>query len=129
MSDSLLNLLKTIWEALYNPQSDTIVTIKKFFHPDFEQCINGVVMQRDEYINHVLEQKKNITIIKINYVRVMEKGSELFAIYYPIGNNLNNLPIEAEVIAYFQFENMQIIKIHGAVRLIKGNLTDADMHC
>lgn len=30
----------------------------------------------------------------------------------------------AEVIAYFRFENQQIFRIHGQVRLIKGDLVD-----
>ncbi len=85
-------------------------------------------MHRDEYIHHVLEQKKNMTIDTIDYKHIMEKGNELFAIYYPRGKNINNLPVEAEVIAYFRFENQRIFRIHGMVRLIKGNLADVDMH-
>jgi len=75
----------------------------------------------------VLAQKQNITIDTIEYKHILEKGNELFAIYYPKGKNTKNLIIEGEVIAYFYFENQQILKIHGQVRLIKGDLTDADM--
>lgn len=57
----------------------------------------------------------------------MENGNELFSLYYPSGLNKDNLPIEAEVIAYFRFEQKQIIKIHGQVRLITGNYADVDM--
>ena len=41
--------------------------------------------------------------------------------------NIDNQVIEAEVIAYVCFEKTQIIRIHGQVQLIKGNLTDVDM--
>ena len=120
-------LLKNIWNTLYDPQKDVIETVEKYFHPNYEQCINGVILNRDGYIPHVLEQKKNVTIDAIDYKYIMEKENELFAIYYPRGKNLNNLPIEAEVIAYFQFEKQQVIKIHGQVRLIKGNLAEVDI--
>lgn len=96
-------LLKNIWDSLYNPEMDVVKTVEKFFHQDYEQCINGVNMNRNEYIHHVLEQKKNMTIDCIEYKHILEKGNELFAIYYPRGKNTNNLPIEAEVIAYFSF--------------------------
>lgn len=120
-------LLKNIWNSVYDPQIDVSKTTEKFFHQDYEQCINGVNMNRSEYVHHVIEQKKNMTINTIDYKHILEKGNELFAIYYPRGKNINDLPIEAEVIAYFHFENQQIYRIHGLVRLIKGELTDIDM--
>ena len=39
--------------------------------------------------------KKNVIIDTIDYKHILEKGNELFAIYYPAGNNINNLPVEA----------------------------------
>jgi len=122
------NLLKSIWNAVYNPEQDTHNTILKFFHPDYEQCINGVIMKLPEYIAHVIEQKKKMTIDSINYQHILEKGNELFAIYYPHGKNADGSPIKAEVIAYFSFYDQQIIRIHGQVRLIQGDLADVDMH-
>lgn len=121
------NLLKNVWSSVYDPKIDVVETIKKFFHQDYEQCINGVSMNRAQYIQHVIEQKKNMTIERIDYKHVLEKGNELFAIYYPKGRNINNLPVEGEVIAYFHFENQQIVRIHGQVRLIQGDLADVDM--
>lgn len=122
-----IDLLKTIWNLIYDPEIDAIETIEKFFHQDYEQCINGVSMNRSEYIHHVLAQKQNITIDTIDYKHVLEKENEVFAIYYPKGKNINNLSIEGEVIAYFRFEGQQIFRIHGQVRLITGDLADVDM--
>ena len=122
-----INFVKNAWDAVYDPKKETAEIIEKFFHPDYEQCINGISMNRSKYIQHVLEQKQNMTIETIDYKHILEKGNELFAIYYPKGKNKNNFPIEAEVIAYFRFEDQQIFRIHGQVRLIKGNLTDVDM--
>lgn len=121
------DLLKKTWNSLYNPKIETAKTVEKFFHQDYEQCINGVILNRAKYIHHILEQKRNMTIDSIDYKHILEKGNEVFAIYYPKGKNTNNLPIEAEVIAYFRFENQQIFRIHGQVRLIKGDLADVDM--
>lgn len=122
------NILKNIWNAVYNPSQDTHETIIKFFHPDYEQCINGIIMKLPEYIEHVTQQKKNMTINSIDYQHILENGNELFAIYYVDGKNADGSPIKAEVIAYFRFEDQQIIKIHGQVRLIQGDLKDVDMH-
>lgn len=66
-------LIKNAWDYLYDPQKDVIETVNKFFHQDYEQCINGII------IHHVIEQKKNMTIESIDYKHIMEKGNELFA--------------------------------------------------
>lgn len=121
------DLLKNIWQAVYAPEADTAAIIKQHFHPDYKQCINGIYLQRDEYIQHVLAQKQNMMITNINYKHMLEKENELFALYYAEGKNTNNQSIEVEVIAYFLFEKQQILNIHGQVRLIKGNIADIDM--
>lgn len=120
-------LLKDMWGSLYDPKITVSEIIEKFFHRNYEQCINGVFMDRDKYIQHIIEQRENMTIDSIDYKHVIEKGNELFALYYPKGKNKNNLPIEAEVIAYFYFSEQKILRIHGQVRLIKGDYADVDM--
>jgi len=125
---SYSTLLKSIWINVYDPIQDTRHSIEKFFHPHYEQCINGVILKLPEYIDHVIEQKKNIIINSIDYQHILEKENELFTIYYPHGKNFDDSPIKAEVIAYFHFEKQQIIRIHGQVRLIEGDLKDVDMH-
>ncbi|KTD04802.1 hypothetical protein [Fluoribacter gormanii] len=124
---SYTDLLKRIWEFVYEPDLDVTSTVEQYFHPDYEQSINGVIMNRSDYIAHVIEQKRNMRIRHIQYKHIVEVGNEVFALYYPQGVSLNDSTIEAEVIAYFQFKEQKLLKIHGQVRLIKGNLTDVDM--
>jgi hypothetical protein len=124
---SYTSLLKNILSYIYNPEIDVAETIEKFFHPDYEQRINGASMNRAEYIQHVWAQRKSMTIETIDYKQLLEKENEIFAIYYPRGLNKKNLPIEAEVIAYFRFQDSQLFRIHGQVRLMKGDLADVDM--
>lgn len=122
------DLLKNVWNILYDPSADAAKAVEKFFHPSYEQCINGVVLNRSEYTGHLLEQRKNIIIDSFDYKHILENKNELFAIYYPKGRNIDNSPIIAEVISYFLFENQQIYRIHGQVRLIRGDLADVDMN-
>jgi hypothetical protein len=122
-----IDRLKDIWTAVYDPKKDTAAVIDELFHPDYEQCINGVIMSRPEYIDHVLAQKTNMFIEHIEYLHHLENGEELFAIYCPKGKTPEGSDIEAEVICYFQFQDKQIRKIQGQVRLIKGELSDVDM--
>jgi hypothetical protein len=49
-----------ILKMLYAKDQDPIAVIEEFFHEDYIQSINGVVLNRGEYIRHVIEQRKNI---------------------------------------------------------------------
>lgn len=122
-----MDLLKKIWEQLYDPNQGTATTIEQFFHPDYQQCVNGVWLNRSQYIEHVLEQKQNMTLETIEYANFLEKDNELFAVYFPKGKNKEGSALEAEVFAYVRFEKQKIIHIYAQVRLIQGNLADVDM--
>jgi hypothetical protein len=124
---SNIALLKQIWELVYAPEKDVRTVITHYFHPHYTQCINGVEMNFDDYIPHVKEQKQNMKIIKIDYKHIVGDGNEVFALYYPKGTNNEGLLVEAEVIAYFKFEEQKLKRIHGQVRLIEGSFSDVDM--
>jgi hypothetical protein len=119
--------LKKIWAEVYDPKNDAAAVINEFFHKDYKQCINGVILTRPEYVNHVIAQKQNVVINHIEYVHHLEKDDELFAIYCPCGKSQDGTNIEAEVVCYFQFHNNQILNIHGQVRLLKGEFANVDM--
>ncbi len=124
---SNIDLLKKIWESLYDPKKEVSVVVNQHFHPDYSQCINGVEMGFDDYISHVVEQKSNMFVTQIEYKHFIEKDDALFALYYPKGVNYQGVHIKAEVIAYFKFKEQKLSRIQGQVRLIEGSLADVDM--
>lgn len=124
---SRIQLLKEVWASLYDPRNDVAQAIETYFHPDYQQCINGVVMSRTQYIDHVIAQKKNMVVNDIEYLQAIEDGDQLFALYTPKGKNNKGEDIDAEVVSYFRFQGNQILEIHGQVRLISGSLSDVDM--
>ena len=122
-----IKFIKRVWEDVYNLKLDTKQTIEKYFHPNFEQCINGVVIKRPEYITHVTAQKENFILNSIDYQESLEKKDEIFTAYYIKGKNKENIPIEAEVIIYAKLLASQILKVHGLVILTQGNEKEVDI--
>ena len=120
-------LIKNFWRELYSTDKNTVSVVKKYLHENYQQCINGVTMDSNKYIQHVEQQKNNINVTTIDYKHIVEYGDELFAIYYPKATDRNNNPVDAEVIAYFKIKDNKIFNIHGNVRLISGKPTDVDM--
>lgn len=120
-------LLKQIWTDLYAPNANVLAVIETYFHPEYEQCINGVILRRTEYIDHVIAQKNNMIVESIDYIHILANNNELFSLYIPRGKDIAGNPISAEVIAYFKFKDQQIIHIHGQVRMIEGKPAVVDM--
>lgn len=116
-----------IWKVLYAKDHDPKSIIKEFFHEDYTQSINGVVLNRAQYINHVIEQRKNIKTLEFELKVHMSQDDKLFILYDTKGTNISGDELIAEVISYFEFKDKKVFKIHGQVHLVKGNLSDVDM--
>ncbi len=124
---SYLEKIFHIWDILYDKNQDPKVAIEEFFHKDYNQTINGLSLNRAEYINHIIEQRKTIESMEFKLKNHMLQDDKLFIIYNARGKNIEGNDIEAEIIAYFEFKNEKLFKIHGQVHLIKGNSSDIDM--
>ena len=112
---------------MYSPKEDTAEVIKRYFHENYQQCINGVVLNREQYIQHVLAQKKNLHHFHMAYLDHLEGDNELFTIYCVESGDDTSELVRAEVIIYVRFVEHQILIMHGQVRLIEGDMTLVDM--
>ena len=117
-----------IWKVLYDKNQDPKLIIENFFHEDYTQSINSIILNRSEYINHVIEQRKNIQQMAFEYKIHMDQKDKLFILYNAQGENIQGDEIVAEVISYFEFKDQKVFKIHGQVHLLKGNPSDVDMN-
>ena len=123
-----LDFIFDVWGELYNPNNDAQSVIERFFHEDYTQCINGVNMDRLQYINHAAEQKKNLEEMEFFCKDSLVQGNKLFVIYDVKGKSINDDdPVEAEVIASYEFKDDKILNIHGQVHLSQGKSADVDM--
>jgi hypothetical protein len=130
MRDNIMNNLEQIfhiWQVLYAKDQDPKLVIEEFFHEDYTQSINGVILNRVEYIRHVIEQRKNIQTMEFECKIHMSQNDKLFILYDAKGTNTQGDEIIAEVISYFEFKDQKVFKIHAQVHLLKGNPSDVDM--
>jgi hypothetical protein len=123
-----LELIFHIWNILYDKNKDVKAVIEEFFHEDYNQCINGLILNRAEYIDHVIKQRKNIESIEFKRKKHLLQSNELFVIYDAKGKNIEGDDIEAEIISYFELKDKKLFRIHGQVHLSKGDASDVDMN-
>lgn len=119
--------IQKVWADVYNPDLDTESTIRQHFSPSYSQEINGVQLTLEPYIEHVVTQKKSMSMSSIDYKSHIEVDNVVFSIYYPKAIDDDGTEIIAEVIAKFEFIGDQISNIHGQVRFLSGNHKKLDM--
>ena len=124
---SNLEYIFQIWDSLYDKNQDVKAVIEELFHEDYNQSINGIVLNRAEYIQHVIEQRKNIESIEFKHKKYLSQLNEIFLIYVAQGKSIQGNDIEAEIISYFEFKDKKVVRIHGHVHLLKGSPSDVDM--
>jgi len=116
-----------VWKILYANNQDLKSIIEEFFHEDYTQSINGVILNRLDYTTHVINQRKNIQKMEFECKIHMSQNDKLFILYDAKGTNTQGDEIIAEVISYFEFKDQKIFKIHGQVHVLKGNPSDVDI--
>ncbi len=121
------DIIICFWQDLYNPERKPQQVFDKYLHPDYSQCINLVTLDRDTYLEHVINQRDSMTITHIHYQHIVENGSDVFTLYYPEGLNHEHQAIKAEVIAHFSFKEQLLHRVHGQVQFMNGSAADADM--
>lgn len=67
-----MDQIKQMWADVYDPAKDTAQVIEQYFHPAYTQCVNGAVLTREAYTQHVLAQKANMRVTHIDYARHLE---------------------------------------------------------
>lgn len=122
-----IDIIKKMWADIYAPNNSVVDVAKQYLHPDYTQTINGSTLYRDSYLEHVISQKKTMTVEHIEYKHSLEDNDSVFSIYYPSGNSKTGVPIKAEVFCHFTFKDNLVINAHGQVRIIEGNPSDVDM--
>ncbi len=122
-----LEKISRVWDALYDKQNDVRQVIQASFHADYKQSINGVELNRSEYIEHVLEQRRNLDSVTFRYNKHSSEDNKLFAAYHVSAKNLNGESLEAEVIADFEFLDDMLYRINGKVSILHGDPADVDM--
>jgi hypothetical protein len=130
MRGNTMNYLEQIfhiWKVLYAKEQDPKLVIEEFFHENYTQSIKGVILNRAEYIRHVIEQRKHIQKMEFECKIHMSENDQLFILYDAKGSNIQGDQIIAEVIAYFEFKDQKVFKIHGQVHLLQGDPSDVDM--
>lgn len=102
-------------------------TVKKYFHKDYIQEVNGAKINYDEFKLHLIKQRQSIENISIKFNTILSYENIIFS-----NHNVNCIKKDGsfcffKVIAEFRIKDGKIIFCDELTHLIKGKQSDTDM--
>ena len=119
--------LKKAFAAVFEAPDFNIEVIKKYFHLNYVQYVDGKTLNFEQFIKHIEMLKAFIADIKIKFVHLVAEGNVVCSVHYAEGIKKNGGRIKAKVIALFKFEDKKIIFCEELTSLIEGDESDRNL--
>ena len=85
--------------------------MNKYFSPDFSAIIDGVELERDDFLHRVGRMRREAVVERQEFIEMMEQGDRLFSMHTVKGQSLSSgQPFQTLAIALFIFEGDKIKK-------------------
>lgn len=126
MSD-LKTRLQDIFKNTFEDPEFNADVVKRHFHSDYVQHVDGNTLNRDQLIDHLKAVKDAVSDVKITFKHLVAEGDTVCSIHIAQGTKDNGKLVKAQVHALFKFKDNQLILCDEITRLLEGDESDRDM--
>lgn len=102
-------------------------TIKKYFHKDYIQEVNGIKIDYDEFKLHLFKQRQSIENISIKFNTILSYDNIIFSNHNVHCTKKDGSFCSFKVIAEFRIKDEKIFFCDELTHLIEGKQSDTDM--
>ncbi|QIW09296.1 nuclear transport factor 2 family protein [Francisella sp. LA112445] len=123
----LKNILKSLFENIYNPKIDLEQYIATFVSKDYIQVVDGHKINYIDFIEHIKKQREILESISFNFICLVEEGDTVASLHRVYAKKGNKQEVIAEVHAFFKFKDKMLISCDERTRIIQGSDEDKDL--
>lgn len=121
-------ILKSMFENIYDPQIDPKEYIQKVVSKTYIQIVDGHQIGYDCFIDHIIKQREIMKDISFDFIYLIEEGINVASLHRVYATKINsNEKIVAEVHAFFQFKDGLLESCNERTRIVKGSREDEDL--
>lgn len=120
------SILKSLFEDLFNPEKG-IEAITSYFSPQYTQWVDGKLLDFDAFIQHVKALKEVIATANVEFKEYLENGNTVADIHEVFLTKKTGEKLHVRVMAFFTFENQQILATRELTHLLSGDEADQDI--
>lgn len=121
------SLLKEAFRVVLEDINAGEEQIKRYFHPDYYQWVDGHELNFDGFVQHMKAQKKRIKRLSINFESLIEDGDKLATIHHVDATTIDEHPVKGMVIAHFTVKDNRLIRCVELTNISHGREEDKDL--
>ena len=118
---------RQIFKDVFEKPGFDFELIKKHFHPDYIQHVDGKVLNFDQFVSHVKVLKSTLSDALITFDTLVQEGDTVCSAHRPSGKKSEGDAVEAKVIAVLKFKGEQLIYCDELTHIIQGEQHDKDL--
>ena len=119
--------IKRVFEDVIEDIHADETVISQYFSPLYMQYADGHVLNYDEFIQHMLVQKRLLETVKVTIERCIVEKNKICTIHRVDAVKKNGNSLAVRVIAYFEVEEGKITLCDELTYLLKGEGADKNI--
>ncbi len=118
--------LHTLFRALFDP-SVSSADVGQYFTPDYQQQVDGKILNFAEFIAHVEALKSTLISGTVTFERVLVNGPHWADIHYVDAVKRDGRPLRVKVLAFYTLTHGKISRIDELTHMEVGDEADRDL--
>lgn len=127
MSIQNKQLIKDAFSQVVGSNSADEKIIAAFFHPEYQQYVDGIELNYSGFIQHMIAQKGVISNTVVNFRNIVAEDEVVFTNHEVIATKNDGSIIKVHVLAEFRIANGKIIRCDELTRVIQGSVEDSNI--
>ncbi len=118
--------LHALFEQLFDPAVPS-EAIGAYFHPDYQQLVDGKILNFTDFIAHVGVLKSTLASAQVTFEQILVNGQEWADIHYVDAVKQDGSRLRVKVLAFYIFRDGKISRIEELTHLEQGSAVDQDL--
>lgn len=125
MSIQNKQLIKDAFSQIVESTSADEKVIADFFHPKYQQYVDGQQLDYSDFIQHMIVQKGVISNTVVNFKNIVAEDELVFTNHEVIATKNDGSIIKVHILAEFTIADGKIIRCDELTRIIQGSAEDS----
>jgi hypothetical protein len=121
------DLIREAFAQIIESPNPDITTYRKYFSPDYQQRVDGKVLNFAGFIRHMNAQKKVLKRVRVTFRHLVAENNKVASLHIVDAEKFDGSTIQAQVNAIFEIEDGKVVLCDELTRLLKGSREDEDL--
>lgn len=124
---TLKERIQVLFSEVFESKTFDLTVLQKHFSPQYQQHVDGQVLDFEKFAAHIKALKEAVKSTKFHFEHILEEGHCVSTVHHVNAVKKDGSSVKGDVMAYFEFQNDQLILCKELTRITQGSEEDADL--